>query len=224
MPLTRVLEPEAMDSEEEASDYDAMDHSAVNERFCEDLLALEPGLDRTLDVGTGTARIPIELCRRAPSARVLAIDLADSMLALGARNVEARGLTQVITLLHADAKSLPHPDDTFACVVSNSIIHHIPDPGPVFGEILRVLSPLGVLFVRDLLRPENDEAVAALVARYAAGETPRQRVLFEASLRAALTLDEVRAIARAHGVPEGAVTQTSDRHWTLAWRADKKRA
>lgn len=223
MPLSRALEPEAMDSEEEASDYDAMDHSAVNARFCDDLLALSPHLDPTLDVGTGTARIPIELCKRR-QARVVAIDLADSMLALGARNVEAAGLSEAITLLHADAKSLPHPDGMFACVVSNSIIHHIPDPGPVVGEILRVLAPGGVLFVRDLLRPESDEAVRALVAMYAAGETPRQRDLFEASLRAALTLDEVRAIARAHGVPEGAVTQTSDRHWTLAWRAEKKRA
>jgi hypothetical protein len=62
------------------------------------------------------------------------------------------------------------------------------------------------------------------VTTYASGETPRQRDLFEASLRAALTLDEVRVMCRAHGLPEGAVTQTSDRHWTLAWRADKKRA
>src|SRR5438067_170240 len=38
MPLERILEPEVMDSHEEASDYDAMDHSEVNRRFVDDLL------------------------------------------------------------------------------------------------------------------------------------------------------------------------------------------
>lgn len=220
MSLSRVLEPEVMDSEEEAREYDAMDHGAVNARFCEDLLALAPDLDPTLDVGTGTALIPIELCRRTPAARVVAIDLADSMLALGARNVARAGLAHAITLRRGDAKSLEHGRASFACVMSNSIVHHIPDPGPVLGDMVRVLRPGGLLFVRDLLRPESDAAVRALVDTYAAGETERQRGLFDASLRAALTLAEVRALAAAHGVPAGAVTPTSDRHWTLAWRAE----
>lgn len=222
MSLSRVLEPEVMDSEEEAREYDAMDHGAVNARFCDDLLALAPDLDPTLDVGTGTALIPIELCRRAPAsgARVVAVDLAESMLALGARNVARAGLGHAVTLRRADAKSLDHERASFACVMSNSIVHHIPDPGPVIGDMVRVLRPGGLLFVRDLLRPESDAAVRALVDTYAAGETARQRGLFEASLRAALTLDEVRALAAAHGVPASAVTQTSDRHWTLAFRAE----
>src|SRR5262249_7493785 len=121
MSLSRVLEPEVMDSKEEAADYDAMDHGAVNARFCEDVLALSPELDPTLDVGTGTALIPIELCRRAPAARVVAIDLADSMLALGARNVARAGLGHAITLRRADAKALDHERASFACVISNSI-------------------------------------------------------------------------------------------------------
>jgi ubiquinone/menaquinone biosynthesis C-methylase UbiE len=220
MSLSRVLEPEVMDSEEEAREYDAMDHGAVNARFCEDLLALGPDLDPTLDVGTGTALIPIELCRRAPAARVVAVDLADSMLALGARNVARAGLGHAVTLRRADAKSLDHERASFACVMSNSIVHHIPDPGPVIGDMVRMLRPGGVLFVRDLLRPESDAAVRALVETYAAGESERQRGLFEASLRAALTLDEVRAIATKYGVPASAVTQTSDRHWTLSFRAE----
>jgi ubiquinone/menaquinone biosynthesis C-methylase UbiE len=224
MSLDRVLEPEAMDSEEEASDYDAMDHGAVNARFCDDFLALSPALDPTLDIGTGTAQIPIALCRRVPDARVTAIDLADSMLALGAKNVERAGLSGSVTLQRVDAKTLPYRDGTFASVISNSIVHHIPDPGPMIGEALRVLAPGGVLFVRDLMRPETDEEVRALVAMYAGGESERQRALFDASLRAALTLAEVRAMARAHGVPEGAVAATSDRHWTLAFRANKEPA
>ena len=50
MPLPRVLEPEVMDTEEEASDYDAMDHGGVNARFCEDLLALDVPTGRVVGV------------------------------------------------------------------------------------------------------------------------------------------------------------------------------
>ena len=91
--MERVLEPEVMDSADEAADYDAMDHAEVNARFCEDLLALRAPLPSpVLDVGTGTARIPIELCTRAPEVSIVAIDLADHMLALAASNVARAGL------------------------------------------------------------------------------------------------------------------------------------
>ena len=76
----------------------------------------------------------------------------------------------------------------------------------------------GVLLVRDLFRPANDLAVQLLLELHAASDTPRQRALFEASLRAALTVDEVRAMVAPLGVPPEAVQATSDRHWTLAWR------
>jgi ubiquinone/menaquinone biosynthesis C-methylase UbiE len=218
MPLPRVLEPEVMDSDEEARDYDAMDHGAVNARFCEDLLALEPDLRRTLDVGTGTAQIPIELCKRAPEARVLAIDLAESMLRIGARNVERAALSGAITLALVDAKDLGGGTRPFSAVVSNSIIHHIPTPINALREMVRVLAPGGVLFVRDLLRPADDAAVSALVETYARDESPRQRALFDASLRAALTLEEVRAFCDELGIAREAVQQTSDRHVTSAWR------
>ncbi len=62
--LPRVLEPEVMDSPEEARDYDAMDHAEVNRVFVADFLRFWPGSGFVLDVGTGTAQIPIELCRQ----------------------------------------------------------------------------------------------------------------------------------------------------------------
>lgn len=227
--LTRVLEPEVMDSPGEALTYDAMDHAEVNRRFVDDLLALCPealttddleasaALD-TLDIGTGTAQIPIELCRRAPAPRVTAIDLAVSMLNLGRGNVEVANLTQRIRLDRIDAKQLPFDDGSFALVISNSIVHHIPEPLPVLREALRVLGPGGLLFVRDLLRPADDATVRHLVATYAAGCDERQRQLFDDSLRAALSLEEIREIAQAIGVDPANVQTTSDRHWTLAAR------
>jgi ubiquinone/menaquinone biosynthesis C-methylase UbiE len=216
--LSRVLEPEVMDSEAEARDYDAMDHRQVNRVFIDDFLKLWDGIGAVLDVGAGTAQIPIELCRQHPTATVLAIDLARHMLDVGQRNVSAAGLDERVRLQLCDAKHMPYADGSFTAVISNSIVHHIPDPGGVIAEIVRVVRPGGLIFVRDLLRPADDAAVKHLVDTYAAGANEHQRQMFEDSLRAALTLDEVRALIAPLGFVAGTVQATSDRHWTWAAR------
>ena len=91
--LPRVLEPEVMDSPAEARDYDAMDHAGVNRLFAADFLAAwGAGPGAVLDVGTGTAQIPVELCRQAVRLRVTGVDLAEHMLRLGRDNVSRAGL------------------------------------------------------------------------------------------------------------------------------------
>ena len=52
-------------------------------------------------------------------------------------------------------------------MISNSIIHHIPDPIAVFLEMVRVVQPGGVLLVRDLLRPDDEPSLTNLVDLYA---------------------------------------------------------
>ena len=217
--LPRVLEPEAMDTPEEACDYDAMDHSEVNARFVADFLRAH-GPCRggvLLDVGTGPARIPIALGRADPDARVIAVDLAEAMLALARRNVEEAGLSDRVLCERSDAKALPFLDEHFEAVVSNSIVHHIPDPAPALAEMVRVLAPGGTLFVRDLARPVDRDEVSRLVATYAGVESESARGLFEASLNAALTLKEMQEFARALRLPPEGVALTSDRHWTWTW-------
>lgn len=212
--LQRVLEPEVMDTAEEAIEYDAMDHGDVNRRFCADLLLLAPNPERVIDVGTGTARIPIELCRMHPTCTVVATDLADHMLAVAKRNVQAAGLDARITLRRADAKTTL--DDRFDVVMSNSIVHHIPDPSLLFRALVQL--GRGALFVRDLERPRDEDSVQRLLATHAANETERARQLFADSLRAALTLEEVIAMVAPLGIPASSIARTSDRHWTLAHR------
>lgn len=215
--LPRVLEPELMDTPEEASGYDAMDHSSVNRAFVADFLSGHRG-GPVLDVGTGTAQIPIELCRQHPAATVVALDAAAHMLAVARENVDRAGLSARIELLLAPAQKLPFPDGRFPAVMSNSIVHHVPEPRAVLAEMVRVLAPGGWLFVRDLLRPADVERLDALVAQHAGDATPHQRQMFRDSLHAALTLEEVRGLVASLGLPPGDVTQTSDRHWTWATR------
>jgi ubiquinone/menaquinone biosynthesis C-methylase UbiE len=217
--LPRRLEPEVMDSPEEARDYDAMDHSAVNRIFVADFLAVWDGQVPVLDVGTGTAQIPIELCRAAPAAQVVAVDLARHMLQIGRENVQRASLAERIRLERWDAKHLPCPDAAFAAVMSNSIVHHIPDPGNVLAEMTRVARPGGTLFVRDLMRPADEGTLQQLVATYAGTANAHQQQMFADSLRAALTLGEVRDVVATLGLDPAGVRPTSDRHWT--WSARK---
>lgn len=220
--LPRILEPEVMDTEAEAVDYDSMDHAEVNRLFADGFLAIAPdplpgqAACRVLDVGTGTAQIPIEICGRRGDLLMTVIDLAAHMLQVAQRNVIRAGLTGRIRLEQVDGKSLAYAAASFDVVISNSIIHHIPEPRLAFREMVRVLRPGGVLFVRDLLRPPNRETLEQLVSTYAGGANDHQRQMFRDSLHAALSLDEVRDLAHDAGVPVDWVGQTSDRHWTIA--------
>ena len=219
--LPRILETEAMDTLEEAVDYDSMDHGEVNRLFVADLLAAEPPQGEVLDLGTGTAQIPIELCRRSPAARVLAVDAAAHMIEIARRNVARAGLSDRIRLERGDAKRLPYGEGTFAAVISNSIVHHVPRPREVLAEAWRVVGPGGLIFFRDLLRPNDEAALRRLVDAYAAGANQHQRQMLADSLHAALTVEEIRQIVAEFGEPAESVRATSDRHWTWAGRKVK---
>jgi ubiquinone/menaquinone biosynthesis C-methylase UbiE len=222
--LKRVLEVEVMDSAEEAADYDQMDHSQVNRRFVDDFLefAVRCGctVGSVLDVGTGTALIPIELCRSHSDCQITAIDMSAEMLKLAAVNVQRAGFEERIELSCIDAKQLPFASAVFQSVISNSIIHHIPEPARCVAELVRLVQPGGLLFVRDLMRPESDEQVLELVQTYAGNESAHSRQMFDDSLRAALSLQEMQELVQQVGFERQTVVATSDRHWT--WSAKIK--
>lgn len=220
MPIPRILEAEVMDTAADAADYDAMDFATVNAAFAVDALAtFDESTQSILDVGTGTARIPIEMANRSPRLRIVAVDLSAEMLKLANVNIANAGKSHQVEVQLVDAKRMPFPDGHFDAVVSNSIVHHIPDPATFFHEVRRLVKPHGPIFVRDLVRPPDRETLDRLVALYAAHDTPHQRQLFADSLHAALTLDDVQTMVAAIGFDPTSVTLTSDRHWT--WSAKR---
>ena len=213
--MDRILEPEVMDTWLEATAYDAMDFGSVNTAFSIDAIALDPHAIIVLDVGTGTARIPILMCQQRPQYLVTGIDLAQSMLIIGQRNVAEAKLTQRIKLERVDSKRMPYPDLEFDMLVSNSLVHHLSDPLSFFGEIKRVVKLGGAMLIRDLIRPENDRIVNELVAKIGADYDPHQQQLFHDSLKAALTLAEVQELIDRVGIIHVKLAQSSDLHWTI---------
>jgi len=213
--MKRILEPEVMDTIEEAKAYDDMDFLEVNTAFVNRLIDLGISDGHFLDLGTGTARIPIILAKRVPNVQITAIDLSSNMLNIGQKHVNQAELTNRILLEKADAKNLPYTNQSFDGVFSNSIIHHIPNPSSVILEIKRVLKPQGLLYIQDLLRLESTMAIEKIVDTYAKDETQYQRKLFRDSLFAALTVDEVETIIRKTEVTNTKIAQISDRHWSI---------
>lgn len=219
--MQRVLEAEVMDTWEEAIEYDSMDFTEVNTAFAQCAVDLGPPAGLILDAGTGTARIPMIIAQMRPQWQIIGIDLSKNMLQVGAENVEKAGFQSQIQLELVDAKKLPYPDHHFDMVISNSIVHHLPDPLPFFREIKRVLKPAGAIFLRDLFRPADEKIMDSLVDQYAADCNAHQRKLFRDSLNAAFTLKEVNEIVKDAGLENVKVYQSSDRHWTAERKISK---
>ena len=145
-------------------------HAAVNASFCDDFLWFanrdgQPALGKRtasiIDFGTGTALIPIALCGRAAGFTVIAIDLAENMLALAHVNVARAKLGDRVLLERVDAKGTPYEDGAFGATISNSIVHHIPVPQRCLTEMWRVTAPRDIRFERlrlrgQVFRPEDE--------------------------------------------------------------------
>ncbi len=214
--MDRILEPEVMDTWLEATAYDAMNFDTLNTAFANDAIALDPDAVKILDIGTGTARIPILMCQQRPQYLITGIDLAQSMLIIGQRNVEEANLTQRIRLERVDANRMPYPDLEYDAIVSNSLVHHLSDSFSFFGEVKRLVKPDGAILIRDLIRPESDRIVDELVAKFGGDYDTQQQQLFRDSLKAALTLAEVRELCDRVGFKQVDISQTSELHWSLS--------
>jgi len=217
--MQRVLEPEVMNTWEEAVEYDSMDFTEVNAAFAKSAIAAGPMSGKILDAGTGTARIPIVIAQMRPAWEMTCIDMSANMLKLGLENVSKANVRSQIKLELVDAKAMPYPDRYFDMVISNSIIHHLPDPLPFLREVRRVLKPNGAIFLRDLLRPEDEAIRDNLVEVYAGNCNSHQKQLFSDSLHAAFTLAEIQTMIETAGLEGVRIYESSDRHWTAerAW-------
>lgn len=217
--IERRLEPEVMDDELEAEEYDQMDFTEVNTDFA--LLASklrnEKEKIKVLDIGTGTGQIPLILADFRPEWQITAIDLAPSMLKIAERHIREQNKSAQITLELVDGKKMPYADRSFDLVMSNSLVHHIANPLVLFQEINRIVKPNGVILLRDLFRPDSENEIERIVQEANLDYSPRQKQLFKDSLRAALTVNEVQDLAQEMQWYSAQVYQSSSRHWTLRY-------
>lgn len=208
--LARVPEPEAMDCAEEVGSYSAAAAEkhldAIDNTFVEHLLRLIPRPSEAggrfawaLDVGTGPAQIPIKILRRMPHLHFVALDRYPNMLACAQQNAERAGVSGRLRLLRADAHALPFPDSCFSIVICNSVLHHARDPLRLLREMFRVSSPKGAVLLRDLRRPCRP-LLRWHLWRHGRQYRGEMRRLFDASVRASYTVEELERLLAQAGI------------------------
>ena len=136
--LARAAFARAADHYEQAAALQQEVERRLLERL--DLVRLQPL--QVLDLGCGTGRGSQALMMRYPKARLVALDIATSML--GHTRKRGRWLRRPACVC-GDAERLPLADQQFDLVFSNLMLQWCPDIESVFREIRRVLKPGGLL-------------------------------------------------------------------------------
>ena len=192
--MQRTPEPEMMNGGEQARAYAAADYSAGDQALLARLIELFPaGLgDAVLDLGCGPGNISFLLARQFSGARVVGVDGAAAMLCLAEQALAAEpALQQRLRFVQI---CLPDPGlaGGYSAVVSNSLLHHLHDPQVLWQAVAALGAPGAFVYIQDLRRPANPEAVEALVLAEMGGAPEVLRHDYRASLHAAFTVSEVR--------------------------------
>ena len=217
--MIRTLEPELMEDVEQALAYAEADFSESNQRFADRLIEnYSEHMQSVLDIGCGSADIPIRLARLAPSVQITAIDGSEAMLNLARKGIAESGNGDRITVTRAYVPQLPFRDHSFDTIISNSLLHHLPDPSVFWREVIRLGNDRAVIFVMDLFRPDSPEAAAKIVEEAGAGEHPVLKTDFYNSLLAAFAVEEVQQQLVDAGLSQLQLNVVSDRHWLVSGR------
>ena len=221
MTMPRTPEPEVMGDPKRAEAYAEADFSEVNQAFVDNFLSAFPECKgkRILDLGCGPADIPIRLAKADPLATITAVDASPAMIELAKKAALRAGVAPRVLLHQGRLPGLLLALASFDAVLSNSILHHIPQPSDFWYEIKRLGKRGGAVWVMDLARPESPDAAREIVENASEDEHPLLKEDFYNSLLAAYTVEEIQEQikeAELHETLEA--VPVGERHWAVAGR------
>jgi demethylmenaquinone methyltransferase/2-methoxy-6-polyprenyl-1,4-benzoquinol methylase len=122
---------------------------------------------RVLDLATGTADQMIALFEHGASIqKAVGIDLAQEMLAIAQKKIDAKPYKDRVEFLHINAEKLPFAEGTFDAATFSFGIRNVPNPLQALQEIYRVLKPQGKCLILEFsLPPEPIRSVYLVYLR-----------------------------------------------------------
>jgi demethylmenaquinone methyltransferase / 2-methoxy-6-polyprenyl-1,4-benzoquinol methylase len=108
---------------------------------------------RVLDLCSGTADFAIAAAHASAGVRVLGVDFAAAMLAIGRGKLAAAGLSDRVTLVRGDATTIPVRDGWADAATIGFGIRNVVEPARALRELARVIKPGGTLAILEFGEP-----------------------------------------------------------------------
>ena len=210
-----------MESAEQAAAYANADFEAPHSRFLALFREVFPGADiigQVLDAGCGAGDIALRFARAFPRCRVIGVDGSAAMLEQG-RQILSRQPPELRDRVLLAQGRLPHnplDGERFNTIISNSLLHHLPEPQVLWQTLRTFARPGARIFIMDLMRPDGEETARRLAEQYCAGEPDILRRDFFNSLLAAFSPEEIRDQLVCARLDQLEVQTVSDRH-VMIW-------
>ena len=108
--------------------------------------------EKILDVGCGTADVPILIAKNFPKPIIYGVDINKEMLIAGQKKINSLSLNE-IKLKEASVYDLPWPDSYFDAVSIAFVLRNIDNQKKALAEMYRVLKPNGRLVSLGFFMP-----------------------------------------------------------------------
>lgn len=214
--MKRIPERELMTDNAQARAYAEADfeepHNHFIELFKERFKEVEIK-GTVLDLGCGPGDISFRFAREYPNCVVHGVDGSKAMIHYGHEILSKKyKIHDRVQLIHGLLPKAVLPKKQYDVIISNSILHHLPDPQILWKTVKAYADKHIPIFIMDLFRPENEQIVRGLVEKYAQEESWILKLDYFNSFIAAYEPSEIRDQLKVAELDFLTVEQASDRH------------